>query len=179
VTIGRIKKPIGVIMTSLVLIFGTFALAIQYQEAEAAGPAFKCNIIISSGVLVANVVVPAGETCDISMFTIQGNVRVAKDAVFICSGGSIIEGNLQARGAERVDLGDCTIDGNVSILNSNTVTMESTSIGGKLTLRGNNSISLEDVTVTGLATCARNTNQDASDPNMYDGGNNGCPQPVD
>jgi len=98
---------------------------------------------------------------------------------FVNSGGSIIEGNLQARGAERVDLGDCTIDGNVSILNSNTVTMESTSIGGKLTLRGNNSISLEDVTVTGLATCARNTNQDASDPNMYDGGNNGCPQPVD
>ncbi len=34
-TIGRIKKPIYVIMTCLVLILGTFAIALPYQEVEA------------------------------------------------------------------------------------------------------------------------------------------------
>ena len=178
-TVGRIKKPILVIMTSLVLILGTFALAIQYQEAEAAPPRPCPDNIIGGSPINENIVVKAGFTpCTIENVTINGNIRVAKGASLFCGEDSTINGNIQARGAGTVDLQNCTISGNVSILNSSTVGMETVSIGGKLTLRGNNSVNLEDITVGGLATCARNTNQVAAETNFYNGGNNGCPQAV-
>jgi hypothetical protein len=173
-TIGRIKKPILVIMTSLTLILGTFALVLPYPEAEAA-QALACPPNITAGGPFGNVVVTAGPACEINGVTIQGNVRVAKDAVFNCRNGAIIEGNVQARGAAIVDLEECTINGNVSILNGDIAAIADTSIDGKLTLRGNSSVLLDGVTVGGLATCARNANEFVIAPNIYNGGNKDCP----
>jgi len=171
-TIGRIKKPILIIMTSLTLILGTFALATQYPEAEAA-PAIDCPPDIIGGEHTGNIVAKGG-SCDIEDGAIiNGNIRVAKGASFFCE-NSIINGNIQARGAANVFIENCVVTGKVSALNlTNTFFMDGSTINGDLTLRGNTSITLFDSTITDKSVCARNTNSAGS--SMTYSNNNGCP----
>ena len=173
-TIGRIKKPILIIMTSLTLILGTFALVLPYQQVEAAAP-LPCPPDITDGSTVnRNIVVKSGDSCTISnSSTINGNIRVAKGASFFCE-NSTINGNIQARGAANVFIENCVVTGKVSALNlTDTFFMFRSTINGDLTLRGNTSITLFDSTITDKSVCARNTNSAGS--SMTYSNNNGCP----
>ena len=65
-TIGRIKKPICVIMASLVLILGTFAIALPYQEADAGVVVDKIQvqvIVWRGDTLVASYIVDISPSC--------------------------------------------------------------------------------------------------------------------
>jgi len=50
---GRLNKPICAIMTSLILVFSFFSLALPYQEADADGSAFVLITIFKKGVFQA------------------------------------------------------------------------------------------------------------------------------
>jgi len=173
-TIGRIKKPILIIMTSLILILGTFALVLPYQEAEAA-PAIPCIPDIDDKTVNRNIVVKAGPVCDIlNGAIVNGNIRVAKGGNLRCE-NSTINGNLIARGANFVQLTNCTVTGKVSVLNGGFFGLfESSILDGNLTLRGNLDIDLFNSEVRGNAVCARNGDPDAAGM-TYLGPNKGCP----
>ena len=171
-TIGRIKKPILIIMTSLILILGTFALVLPYQEAEAA-PAILCIPDILNTEITGNVVVKAGVVCDIVNSTVNGKIRVAKGGNLRCE-NSTINGDLIARGANFVQLTNCTVTGKVSVLNGGFFGLFVGSIlEGDLTLRGNLNIDLFDSEVRGKAVCARNGDPDTAGM-TYLGTNKGC-----
>ncbi len=161
------------------MILVTFALAIQYPEAEAA-PAIACKPsidgeTIEGGTIDGNIVVTgSNNNCFIENgATINGNIRIGKDAAFVCS-KSTINGNILSRGAEETSLKNCTVTGKVSIVNVSISQVSYSKVEGSLTLRGNGNVDVKNSEILGKSNCERNDNINDVGNNIYSN-NKGCP----
>lgn len=86
---------------------------------------------------VDDLVVPPGERCVLDGTEVRGNVRVEEGAALEVRGAHIA-GNLQANGAERLELtADSTVRGNVQVRRTREVRLTESRIGGNLQLDGN------------------------------------------
>lgn len=86
---------------------------------------------------VDDLVVPVGEQCVLDGTEVRGNVRVEEGAALEVLGAHIA-GNLQADGADRLELAsDSTVRGNVQVRRTRDVRLTASRIGGNLQLDGN------------------------------------------
>jgi len=171
---GRLNKPICAIITSLVLVLGTFAVVLPYQEAEAAPPLNCSSSIPDNTTIDTNIVVDTVGICRLGTNVIvNGNIMITNNSDFICRFATV-NGNIISMGARDVSLEGCTVNGNVHVSNApNFFIGDGSTVERNLNLRGNGFALLNDSTIQGNAHCTNNGGVDVSNMNFL-GKNNGC-----
>lgn len=101
--------------------------------------AFECRGFILNPTIQGNLVVPPGETCDLSGGgTVTGNVTVGKDATFVTEAVTI-HGSVRGDGFASVAfLTTDEINGNIVLTGgSESILIEQANVGGRIVLTGN------------------------------------------
>jgi hypothetical protein len=94
---------------------------------------FVCTDVVGA-ITVDNLVVPDGQTCTLNGTRVQGNVFVLTDAT-LNAGGVDVEGNIQAEGADAVNVGPgSVVGGNIQIVQGGSAHIEQVVIDADLQL---------------------------------------------
>ena len=150
-------------LTSLVAIL-TLGLASPVFAEEP----FICDSFIDNQTIDAEVIVPAGETCEFYEVTVNGNVTIQKDADFKISSSTTINGNLSANQANEINITELNMYGNISIVNSGNVDIQqATVIFGNVLFKGNNFVDLFEQAIFGNVIIAQNEGVDAADVGIH------------
>lgn len=123
-------------ITSRIALLATLIAALGLGASPARAQQVTCIGYVDE-VSVGNVVVPEGETCVLDGTDVRGNVTVERDATLEAQAARIA-GNLQADGAERVQIANGSqVRGNIQIRRGWAISVIDSRIGGNLQLDRN------------------------------------------
>lgn len=96
----------------------------------------ECVGLIGPETIRGNIVVPAGEVCDLAGTRVHGNVSLREGAELVAEGAEV-HGNIEAERDAFVDLTETTVAGSLALQQSFGTFVDGGSIGGNVEAKGN------------------------------------------
>lgn len=115
-----------------------------------------CTGSFEGGVADDDVVVPAGETCELSDVRISGNIIVNEDGTLRAT-EVFVDGNIQADGHRVVSVASSTVTGNIQLEDGFAATVDKVQVDGDLQSEGNTGLQVfQDNRIGGNLQCEGN-----------------------